>query len=42
MIPTYPSLLIEDVLAQLRKSTTFSTHDLYPGFQQIIMVPEDI
>ncbi len=42
MIHTYPLPLIEDVLAQLGKSTTFSAHDLYPSFWQIRMVPEDI
>jgi hypothetical protein len=42
MIHTYPLHLIEDVLAQLGKSTTFSIHDLYPNFWQIRMIPEDI
>jgi hypothetical protein len=42
MIHTYHLLLIKDVLAQLGKSTTFSAHDLYPGFWQIRMVPKNI
>lgn len=42
MIHTYPLPSIKYVLAQLGKSTTFVAHDLYLGFWQIKMVPEDI
>ncbi len=41
MIHTYPLPLIEDVLAQLGKSTTFSALDLLSGFWQIRMALEE-